>query len=437
MPSPHVLSMAREHVEVSRRFFLQLGAAGAAALSSPPLPPTETPRQDVLAEAIRQLEYLTRSEKFTIVSRGNPRPDQLPPDKRLAVGLDPQTWMLEVVADPESDAQIENPLTRERGTALDWAGLMKLAETSAVRFLKVMTCTNVGQPLGMGLWEGIPMRDVIWLARPVTNVRRVYYYGYHNDDPAQRFQSSLPIGRVLEDPPGEHPVILCYKLNDQWLTPENGAPVRVVVPDAYGNKSVKWLQRIVLTNRFQSNDTYAEWNNDTESPAKTYARFVHVPSPVPAGQPIPITGVAQVGMSGLSSVQVWLQPEGAEPPSDDPHFGDAPWNRRSGAAATREMGGGLPRWQATARAPAVRLGDGQAADLAAARYACALGDPAHRRTARQAHAALSHHRQSGHRPAAAAAVSQGRCEPDSIAVADSCVQWSATPALNRCAHRSR
>ena len=54
-------------------------------------------------------------------------------------------------------------------------------------------------------------------------MRRVYYYGYHNDDPAQRFQSSLPIGRVLEDPPGEHPVILCYKLNDQWLTPESGA----------------------------------------------------------------------------------------------------------------------------------------------------------------------------------------------------------------------
>ena len=72
-------------------------------------------------------------------------------------------------------------------------------------------------------------------------------------------------------------------------------------------RSVKWLQRIVLTNRFQSNDTYAEWNNDTESHAKTYARFVHVPSPVPAGQPIPITGVAQVGMSGLSRVQVWLQ----------------------------------------------------------------------------------------------------------------------------------
>ena len=367
------------------------------------------------AEAIRKLEYLTRGEEFQIVSRGNPRPDQLPPDKRLEVGLDPQTWQLEVVADPDSDAQIENPLTHERGTALDWAGLMKLAETHAVRFMKVMTCTNVGQPLGMGLWEGVPMRDVIWMARPVTNVRRVYYYGYHNNDLTQRFQSSLPIGRVLEDPPGEHPVILCYKLNDQWLTPESGAPVRVVVPDAYGNKSVKWLQRIVLTNSFRSSDTYAEWNNDTESHTKTYARFIHVPSPVPAGQPIPITGVAQVGMSGLTHVQVWLQREGSEPPGNDPYFGTAPWQDAQDSAAAGEMGGRIARWQAAARASPVRWHDAPAADLAFTRHARSLGDLADRRTSRKTRAALSHDRQPGHCTADATTVSQGRSEPDSIA----------------------
>jgi DMSO/TMAO reductase YedYZ molybdopterin-dependent catalytic subunit len=342
MPSPTVLSVARDHVEVSRRFFLQLGAVGAAALGGGSAWAATEESRDVLAEAVASLEYLTRPEDFQIVSRGDPRPDQLPEEKRLAVGLDPRTWKLEVVADPESDARIDNPLTQARGTALDWAGLMKLAEGRAVRFLKAMTCTNVGQPLGMGLWEGVPLRDVIWLARPVENVRRVFYYGYHNDDPAQRFQSSLPIGRVLEDPPGEHPVILCYKLNDRWLTPESGAPVRVVVPDAYGNKSVKWLQRIVLTNSFRSNDTYAEWNNDTDSHAKTYARFIHVPSPVRAGQPVPITGVAQVGMSGLTKVQVWLQREGQPLAADDPHFSQAPWQDAQILPPPGNWGGGLP-----------------------------------------------------------------------------------------------
>jgi DMSO/TMAO reductase YedYZ molybdopterin-dependent catalytic subunit len=264
------------------------------------------------------------------------------PEKRLEVGLDIKTWQLEVVADPQSDAQIENPMTKQQGNALDWDGLMRLAKTRAVRFMKVMTCTNIGQPLGMGLWEGVPLRDVIWMARPATNVRRVFYYGYHNDVPDQRFQSSLPMGRVCEDPPGEHPVILCYKLNNQWLLPENGAPVRVVVPDAYGNKSVKWLQRIVLTNAFKANDTYAEWNNDTESHSKTFARFIHVPTEVRTGEPVPITGVAQVGMSGLSRVQVWLQREDEPVPENDPHFTQVAWQDAQCLPPPENWGGGLP-----------------------------------------------------------------------------------------------
>ena len=104
MSSARVLAIARDHVEVSRRFFLQLGAVGAAALSLSPRRAEGDIGDDALTEAIGKLEYLTRSTDFTIVSRGNPRPDQLPADKRLEVGLDPKTWALEVVADPESDS---------------------------------------------------------------------------------------------------------------------------------------------------------------------------------------------------------------------------------------------------------------------------------------------------------------------------------------------
>ena len=75
---------------------------------------------------------------------------------------------------------------------------MKLAEKHAVRFAKVMTCLNIGCPLGMGIWEGVPLRDV-WMTQPREDMRRVFYYGYHNDDPEQMFRSSLPIGRVFED----------------------------------------------------------------------------------------------------------------------------------------------------------------------------------------------------------------------------------------------
>ena len=99
----------------------------------------------------------------------------------------------------------------------------------------------------------------------------------------------------------------------------------MVVPETYGFKSVKWLQRVVLTNHYAANDTYEDGNNDIDSAMKTFARFAHVPAEPKAGEPIRISGVAQVGVSGLSRVQYALHPE-SEPLSDnDPTFNHANW----------------------------------------------------------------------------------------------------------------
>ena len=335
--------LAKEHADLTRRYFLGLGAAGAAVLKTSCLwARREDKTERFLNEAISKLEYLTPEEKFATYGRGDPPPHKLPLEKRREVGLTRETWQLEVLPDPDSNASVERPLSKAMGTALTWEGLMGLAEKHAVRILSVMTCTNGRSPCGMGLWEGVPLREVIWLARPTGNVRRVFYYGYHNDDPKQRFQSSLPVGRILEDPPGEHPVILCYKLNDQWLTSKRGGPVRMLVPDVYGNRSVKWLQRVMLTNSYQANDTYALWNNDTVSAIKTCARFIHVPEPMKAGQPAPVTGVAQVGMSGLSKVQYWLCPQDEPLAEDDPHFVKAEWVDAKVLPPPTRWGGGLP-----------------------------------------------------------------------------------------------
>jgi hypothetical protein len=202
---------------------------------------------------------------------------------------------------------------------------MRLAAKHAVRFAKTMTCLNIGCPLGTGIWEGVPLREVIWLAEPEKNLRRVFYYGYHNDDAKQMFRSSLPIERVLEDPFDLPPVILCYKLNGERLSSVRGGPVRMVVPEAYGFKSIKWLTHIVLTNLFHANDTYAEGNNDVDSTLKTFAATLSVPRQVKAGEPIPVTGYAQVGTSGLSKVQVWVQSNNVELPEHDRFFAKAPW----------------------------------------------------------------------------------------------------------------
>lgn len=321
----------QEHVALTRRHFLKAGAAASAGMFvacrfavADDAAPGAAGRA-ALEKAVAELEYFTKAEKFGTVERGTPLPYTHPPEKLREVGMVPETWKLEVVADEDGKSKVDNPLSKEKGTALDWEGLLKLGETRAVRFPKIMTCNNGGNPLGMGLWEGVPLRDVLWTAKPGDNIRRLFYYGYHNDDPKQMFRSSLPIGRVLEDPLGLPPVIVAYKLNGEFLSGKRGGPARIVVPEAYGFKSVKWLQRVVLTHAPFANDTYADGANDVDSWMKTFARFVSHPAKVKGGEPIPLTGYAQVGISGLTKVQTWLHPKGAELPADDPHFTQAPW----------------------------------------------------------------------------------------------------------------
>lgn len=316
-----------EHRRLTRRYFLRLGAAGATALNLLPLSASAKPPAPALAKAIEELEpWFTPPGKFRDVSRGKPLPHSLPEEKKRQVGLTRETWKLEVISDSDNPAKIGHPLTRKDGSALDFDGLMKLAEKHAVRFAKTMTCLNIGCPLGTGIWEGVPLREVVWLTQPRENLRRIFYHGYHNDDPQQMFRSSLPVDRVLEDPFDLPPVILCYKLNGQWLDSERGGPVRVVVPEAYGFKSIKWLTHVVLSNLFHANDTYAEGNNDVDSWLKTFAATISVPREVNAGKPIPVTGYAQVGLAGLSKVQVWIQSNAIERPAGDPYFITAPWS---------------------------------------------------------------------------------------------------------------
>ena len=336
-------SFIREHKDLTRRFFLRLGAVGASSLSALPLFSSDDGQDSALDRKIRDIEsWLTLQDHFRDVSRGNPRPHSLDEAKRKEVGLTRDTWSLDVLSDPENKASLGRQLTKKDNTAFTFKHLMELAKTRAVRFPKVMTCLNIGCPLGNGIWEGVPLREVIWLTQPGRNLRRIFYHGYHNDDPKQMFRSSLPVGRVLEDLYDLPPVILCYKLNGHWLEPKRGAPVRVVVPEAYGFKNIKWLSHLYLTNEWKANDTYGERNNDVDSPLKTFCDPFPLPASVKPGQPIPVTGYAQVGISGLKGVQVWIHNNAEKLPPDDEYFLKAPWRDARILPPPKSWGGELP-----------------------------------------------------------------------------------------------
>ncbi len=331
----------QEHCRRTRRYFLQLGSAAVAAWNLCPLAAADADTDPQLREAVSKLEYLTPLDRAFILDKGKAGVAKLPLEKLREIGLVPETWSLEVIPDPASNSVVEQPLSQALGNALNWQRLMSLADKRRVRFMHVTTCTNGQDPFHMSLWEGVPLREVIAMTKPKDSVRRVYYQSYHPEN-IPPFQSSLPLSQILEEPPGQMPVILAYKMDGQVIPASHGGPVRMIVPGAYGSKSVKWVKRVLLTNDYKSNDSDAELNNDPENPIKTRARFIQVPKELPSGKPAAVTGMAQVGVSGLKKVQYCIHAHQESWPADDPYRTKADWRDVALLPPPTTWGGGLP-----------------------------------------------------------------------------------------------
>jgi DMSO/TMAO reductase YedYZ molybdopterin-dependent catalytic subunit len=281
-----------------------------------------------------QQNFLTPADSFYEITRG--RPYALAPDARENAGLTPGTWRLEIVPDdPPWQATLNRSLVKTDNTALTMADLETLFRARPVRCIKTMQCLLDSPPSGLcsnGFWEGVALRDVLARLGRLKDVRRVFYTGYY-ENPKHRFVSSLSLSDILETPPGHIPVFLAFRLNGRPLPVERGGPVRMLVPESYGFKSIKWLNRIVLTNDYRPNDTYAIENpnypNDPSTFMKTLARLdVHAPQEYRRDDPITMRGVAIVGPSGLKRVEYWLrrdQGTHGELELDDPAWQTATW----------------------------------------------------------------------------------------------------------------
>ena len=67
-----------------------------------------------------------------------------------------------------------------------------------------------------------------------------------------------------------------------------------------------------------------------------------MPSTARAGEPITVTGLAQVGVSGLAQVQYWLHSADVPLPPDDPQLTCGDWQDADLLPPPERWGGGLP-----------------------------------------------------------------------------------------------
>jgi DMSO/TMAO reductase YedYZ molybdopterin-dependent catalytic subunit len=119
--------------------------------------------------------------------------------------------------------------------------------------------------VGTAAWTGVPLSILLNRAGVKANACEVILQGADGgmlEDPKSpagelKFTRSVPLAKARED------VLLAYKMNDVDLPPEHGFPLRSIVPGWYAMASIKWLQRVIVTDRpfsgyYQTLD-YAFW----------------------------------------------------------------------------------------------------------------------------------------------------------------------------------
>src|SRR5213080_4664265 len=102
-----------------------------------------------------------------------------------------------------------------------------------------LMCISNGLDAGLisnAIWKGIPLRDLLDQAAPLSNAARVRLYGVDN------YTDTIPLEKAM-DPT----TLLAYEMNGVSLPHRHGYPLRAIVPGYFGEKHVKWLTRIELT----------------------------------------------------------------------------------------------------------------------------------------------------------------------------------------------
>lgn len=192
----------------------------------------------------------------------------------------------------------------------------------------------LGNAVATAEWTGARLVDVLDRSEPTPEGLTVAFtgadHGPYKGGPDISFVRALPLD-VARDPVND--ILLAYDMNGEALTPDHGAPLRLVVPGWYGMASVKWLARIeVLASpfegQFQTRSYVYEWPDGRREPVTTERVRALITDPAPGAVLAPgrheVRGWAWSGAGPVTAVEVSVdgagewQPARVEPP-DEPY----------------------------------------------------------------------------------------------------------------------
>lgn len=215
-------------------------------------------------------------------------------------------------------------------------------------------------------WTGALLSDVLALAQPATQGVDVRFEGadhgpYHlqailpeTNQNDLTFVRALPLAEAA-DPSSA--ILIAYQMNGEPLTPDHGAPFRLIVPHWYAVASVKWLRRIdvltdLYTGEFQTGHYIYQWPDRPHEAVRLMRVRARITDPargaiLPLG-PYTVRGKAWSGTGPVTQVDISLTGEGDWHPARlDPPKGPYQWQDWSFVWDSNDVGRYTLRARAT------------------------------------------------------------------------------------------
>jgi DMSO/TMAO reductase YedYZ molybdopterin-dependent catalytic subunit len=163
-----------------------------------------------------------------------------------------------------------------------------------------LMCISNGLDAGLmsnAVWKGFPLRDLLDQAGVLSGAARVRLQGVDN------YTDTIPLEKAMQPT-----TLLAYEMNGEQLSDRHGYPLRVIVPGYFGEKNVKWLTRVEVTDANAKGFYEAQgWGPDFIVPTRSR---IDVPDDwtfVSLGKitaPIEVKGIAFGGDRGISRVEL-------------------------------------------------------------------------------------------------------------------------------------
>lgn len=301
-------------------------AAQLPGAADPPPFPGLTVRMHEPRNLETPLSHLIHSPGFQVFGQPGPGLNLHTPTEHFYVrshfavpANDPKTWKLRI------EGHVENPVEFtlddlkkltgvKKSLTMECAGNGRVFLTPAVRGLQ----WGFGG-VGTAEWNGVALGSVLEKAVPKKGAVDVVLAGADKGavaDPATpgpiHFDRGIPLEKAFKPE-----CVLAWGMNGEPLTPAHGFPLRAVIGGWYGMAAVKWLTRIVVTDRpyqgFWQTFDYSYFTRTGDLPSLTPVTRMQpkaiIASPVEGGavevgKEVSVSGLAWSGEAAVKTVEL-------------------------------------------------------------------------------------------------------------------------------------